>query len=275
MRIPEYISPSALGKWESSREDFYMYYLASQRPIYEPQTRAMAVGSAFDAYVKAWLHADLFGQGSNPEYALDALMDKQVDEHVRDWARDAGRHVFKCYQLTGAYAELLVELLQAEGDPQFEFTATGEAGGVPLKGKPDCRFIHASGAHVILDWKVNGYCGKRTTSPKKLYSMVRDGMLMEKPSRNDGNPHKNYKPLFFRGLTIGSHFLEDANPDWADQLAIYGWMTGEEPGTENLVARIDQIVAKPGKVVPIMRVANHRARISKALSRRGRDGSAR
>jgi len=262
MRMPDRLSPSALGKWESDREAFYVHYLASTKPIYEPQTEAMAVGSAFDAYVKAALHKDLFGEGSDPAYELDALMESQVEEHVRDWARTAGRHVFNCYKYTGAYDELLVELGQAGEPPQFEFDATGEVGGVPLKGKPDCRFIHASGAHVMLDWKVSGYCSKRTTSPKKLYAMVRDGQDMLKPSRNNGNPHKDYKPKFFKGLTIGSHYLEEANKDWADQLAIYGWMAGEEPGTVDMVARIDQITAKPADPMPLLRVANQRARIS-------------
>lgn len=259
MRVPKYISPSALGKWESSREDFYMYYLASQKPIYEPQTPAMAVGSAFDAYVKAALHRDL-GIG-DPKYSLDALMDDQVEEHVRDWARTAGRHTFNCYKYTGAYDELLVELQHAKEEPRFEFTATGVAGGVPLRGKPDCAFIHQAGAHVILDWKVSGYCSKRTTSPKKLYAMVRDGQD-GKPSRNAGNPHNGYKPKVFKGLTIGSHYLEEACPDWADQVAIYGWMTGEKPGTTNMVARIDQLACKPGDPIPTIRVANHKARIS-------------
>lgn len=261
MRIIEHLSPTALGKWEFNRENFYMRYLSPQKPPHEPQTPAMAVGSAFDAHVKSWLHHALFGENYDPKYGLDALMEDQVDEEIRDEARVAGRHVFEAYKFTGAYDELLAELGQAD-DVGFEFTATGEVGGVPIKGKPDCRFIHASGAHVILDWKVSGYYSKRTTSPKKLYARVRDGQTMLKPSRNDGNPHKGYKPLFFKGLTIGEHFLEDANPDWADQLAIYGWMTGEEPGTENLVARIDQITAKPSDP-PLLRVANQRARISK------------
>jgi len=262
MRIPKHLSPSSHGTWESDREDFYIKYLASKRPIRKPQTEPMAVGSAFDAYVKASLHADLFGQGADPVYALDALMEDQVDKEVRDWARTAGRHVFNCYRYTGAYDELLKDLQAAPEAPQFEFTVTGAPFGVPLRGKPDCRYIHESGAHVMLDWKVSGYCGQRTTSPKKLYAMVRDGQDMAKPSQNNGNPHKGYKPQFFKGLTIGSHFLEEACPDWADQLAIYGWMLGEPVGTEDMVARIDQIATKPGPSVPLLRVANQRARIS-------------
>ena len=264
MRLPKYISPSALGRWESSREDFYKKYLCEHPMPHEPQTRAMAVGSAFNAYVKAALYRTLYGseRAMKDDFNLDTLMESQVEEPIRMWARAAGRHIFDCYKYTGAFEELLAELEQAEDSPQFEFTATGVVGGVPLSGKPDCRFIHASGAHVMLDWKVNGYCSTRAVSPKKLYAMVRDGQV-GLPSRNAGNSHKGYKPKFFKGLTIGSHYLEEANPDWADQLAIYGWMAGETPGTTDMVARIDQIVSRPEKPLPLLRVANHRARISR------------
>jgi hypothetical protein len=268
MRVPKHMSPSSLGTWESDREDFYIQYLASKRPIWKPQTEPMAAGSAFDAYVKAALHRALFGVGADPVYELDALMEKQVVEGVRDWARVAGRHAFNCYKFCGAYDELLGDLRAAPEPPQFEFTVTGSPFGVPLKGKPDCRYIHGSGAHVMLDWKVSGYCSKRTTSPKKLYARVRDGQEMAKPSRNDGNPHKGYRPLFFKGLTIGEHFLEECCPDWADQLAIYGWMLGEPVGTEDMVARIDQLACKPASPVPLVRIANQRARISAGWQRR-------
>jgi len=112
MRMPKHLSPSSLGTWESDREDFYIKYLASKRPIWKPQTEPMSVGSAFDAYVKAALHRELFG-AVDPVYELDALMEAQVDEHVRDWARVAGRHAFECYKFTGAYDELLGDLRAA------------------------------------------------------------------------------------------------------------------------------------------------------------------
>ena len=258
MRKPKYLSPSALGKWEKDREAFYIQYLADVRMPREPQTEPQAVGASFDAYVKSKLAKDLFGDPG--ELGFDTLFESQVQEQVRDFALGAGKHVFDAYVFTGAYKELLTELEGSGGEPQFEFQLTGTVGGVPLLGKPDCRYIHQSGAHVMLDWKVNGYCSKYAASPAKYYSMVRDGQT-QKPSRNAGNPHKGYKPMFFKGLTIGAHFLEDANSSWADQLSIYGWMMGEEVGTEDMVARIDQIVCKPAEP-PILRIANHKARVS-------------
>jgi hypothetical protein len=179
---------------------------------------------------------------------------------MRDFAIEAGQHVFDAYCYTGAYRELLDDLAEAVEPPQFEFTLREGVRGIPLLGKPDCQY-RTKDAHVMLDWKVNGYCSKYAKSPNKLYSMVRDGQD-QKPSRNAGNPHKGYIPMEYNGLTIGSHYLEAANESWADQLAIYGWMMGEQIGDESMVARIDQIVAKPHKDGPILRVANHKARIS-------------
>ena len=263
MRMPNYISPSSLTTWEIDREEFYKKYLCECRMPRDPQTPAMSVGSAFDAYVKAALWRELFGGfRQSDDYSLDALMESQVEAHVRDWARNAGRHVFDCYKYTGAYDELLGELRQATDVPRFEFTATGTVAGVPVSGKPDCCYTHQSGALVMLDWKVNGYCSKRAVSPKKLHVMCRDGQEMKRPSLRNGKPHKNYQPKFFKGLTIGSHCLAQANPSWADQLAIYGWMAGVPVGSEEMVSCIDQIVAKPAEFLPTLRVAQHRARIS-------------
>lgn len=261
MRKPKYISPSALTIWEKDREAFYTKYLADVRTPREPQTEPQAVGSAFDAYVKSNLATDLFGNGVKPELDFTALFESQVESPVRRFAIDAGLHVFNAYCFSGSYIELLDELLAAGSEPQFEFQLTGTVGGVPLLGKPDCRYIHSEGAHVMLDWKVNGYCSKYAASPAKYYAMVRDGQVQPKPSRNAGNNHKGYKEIEFQGVNIGEHFLEDAKPEWADQLSIYGWMMGEEVGTENMVARIDQIVCKPSEP-PLLRVANHKARVS-------------
>ena len=64
-------------------------------------------------------------------------------------------------------------------------------------------------------------------------------------------------------------YMESVSIDWADQLAMYGWMMGEEIGNEDVIVCIDQIVAKAaGKQGlksgdPLLRIANHRTRVSK------------
>ncbi len=263
MRIPKYLSPSSLSLWESDREEFYLKHLAEVRAPRLPQKNYMAVGSAFDAYVKSALHAALFGPSA--EFEFDAIFTKQVEEQNRDFCRLAGLHVYECYKLSGAYDDLLCDLEKSQSDPQFEFRLDKEVEGVPLMGKPDCRYTHESGASIILDFKVNGYCSKYGATPYKYYSMIRDGWneLTAKPSRACSQAHKGYKPIIHCGIEIGSHYLEDTSKDWADQLAIYSWMLGEPVGGENTIICMDQIASKYREdKTPLLRIANHRCRIS-------------
>jgi len=266
MRMPSYLSPSQISLWDSNRDEYYLQHLANVRVERIPQAIYMAIGSAFDAYVKAALHGAIFGEGANPEYEFEALFESQVEPQNRDWGRVNGQYVFQCYQQCGAYNELLKLLKESSYAPQFEFKITGTVNEVPLLGKPDLRFVHAGGAHVILDWKCNGYCSKSATSPCKNYRLVRDTWdeTIAKPSRGANQSHKNYTPIQWKGVEIHSGWLEESSEDWANQLAIYSWMLGEELGAEEVIVCIDQIVAKPRDTgTPLLRVANHRARISK------------
>ena len=61
MRIPKSLSYSSLSLWEKDIDEFYAKYLSDHAAPRLPQTPPMAVGSAFDAEVKAALHAALFG----------------------------------------------------------------------------------------------------------------------------------------------------------------------------------------------------------------------
>ena len=265
MRIPTYLSPSSLAMFEKSPEEWYLQRGSEIRAPRFPQTRPMSIGSSFDAYVKSTMYENLFGTGVDPRFEFDKIFTDQVEEHNRDWAKEHGKYVFECYKQCGAYAELLELLQQSQYSPEFEFTATGTISGVPLLGKPDLRFVHASGAHVILDWKVSGYCSKTPTSPCKNYRLVRDcwNVATAKATRGAGTAHKNYQPITWKGVEIHSGWLEDANPDWSDQLAIYAWMLGEPVGNQDVVVCIDQLCGKPiGGERPLLRVANHRARIS-------------
>ena len=265
MRRPEYLSPSQIAMFEKNPEEWYLMHGCEVRASKLPQTKPMSIGSSFDAYVKSEMYANLFGSNSDPRFEFDAIFTNQVEGHNRDWALDNGKYVFECYKSCGAYQELLDLLKQSKYAPQFEFTAKGTINDIPLLGKPDLRFVHPSGAHVILDWKVSGYCSKSPTSPCKNYRLVRDcwGEATAKATRGNGQPHKNYDKIIWKGVEIHSGWLEEASPDWADQLAIYSWMLGEPVGNQDVVVCIDQITAKPiGIDKPLLRVANNRARIS-------------
>lgn len=268
MRKPKAISPSAFMLWEKDPKEYALRHLVDHRPPRTAQELPASVGSSFDAWVKSALHAALFGPGHDPKYAFEALFESQVEAHNRDPAHAYGLRCFDNYVHTGAYDELLELMQGAKEAPQFEFDAAAVVQGVPISGKPDCRFVHETGVHFILDWKVKGYCSKWGASPSKNYRLCRDGLEWPKPSRSHGKSHKGYKPVDFHGVEINEHHMETGNSEWAIQLGMYGWMMGEEVGDEAVVVAIDEIVSKSRQKEdppqpPLLRIANHRCRIGK------------
>lgn len=253
IRIPKFLSPTSVKIYEKNVEEFATKYLLQNRPPREPQTEPMSVGSAFDAYVKSDLYYGVYGNyGSDNEYGKEAIFETQVSPHVRDFAKKAGQHCYDVYKRVGALAALKQELATAIAPPRFEFDLTDEIRGVPLLGKPDIYFLNEHGARCVYDWKVNGYCSWRNTSPMKGYVVCRD---------QDGNikSHKDCIPTRHKGVLINAYFfLEDCNKEWADQLAIYSWLLGEEIGSEQVVFGIDQLTGPKDK----LRVSTHRLRIS-------------
>lgn len=256
----QYLSPTSIAKWHENPDEFYLWYLAPVRPPKIPQTQPMAVGSAFDAFVKSYLYESLIGK--NPQFERTTLFEAQVESHNRDGAFKAGEYCFKEYLKSGALADLMIELQSAVGEPRFEIEVKGVINGyregvsitregVMLLGKPDVFFINSQGAHVILDWKVNGYYSDHGASPMSGYVKIRND------PKNSGC-HKDCWPMMHNGILInGGQYLENLNADWARQLSIYGWVCGCQVGEEIIVA-IDQLACRGG----LIRVANHRLRVS-------------
>lgn len=292
MRKPDAISPSAFMQWEKDPDEYALKYLTEPKPPRMPQPLAASVGSSFDAYVKHQLHGVLFGYGSDPQFEFDTLFESQVESHNRDEAREMGKRAFYDYMHTGSYDELLLLMQGAQEAPQFEFDAELVIDGVPIMGKPDCRFVDMRGNHIILDWKVKGYCSKYGASPTKGYRMCRDGRDWEKrnitkrqraklkeaeesgktvtiqgkQSTSNGKTHDLYLPFNLNGVEVNMGFLETCNAEYATQLSIYGWIMGEEVGDEEVIVCIDEIVGKyMDGDPPLLRVANHRARVSKGF----------
>ncbi len=282
MRKRDYVSPTALKIWQTDPEAYYNQYLAEAKLPRELQTPAMSVGSAFDAFVKSYLHQEIYGANHKDSaiYDLDRIFEAQVEPQNRDAAREQGSYVFSAYKDSGALADLMYELDKAAAPPRFEMEIRGVVtyqgqqilqsktmsyGEVILLGKPDIYFINGEGAHVVLDWKVNGFFGKGNTSPMAGFRLVRDCHF---PTKNHGQSHKDYFPTKFKGMEIDAgSFLEQRNADWAAQLATYGWLLGEPVGAEIIVA-IDQIVCSPlntpaGCKFPYLRIAHHRTRVGR------------
>jgi len=266
MRKPTYLSHSSLALWDKDKEEFYIRHLAETRAPRIAQEIYMSVGGSFDAYAKSALHERLFGKGTDPQFEFQTIFEKQVEPHNRDFALDTGKYIFDCYVLTGAFDELLTMLQKSKELPRFEFEVRGEIKGVPIVGKPDCRFIHECGVHVILDWKVKGFCSKYGASPSKNYRLCRDGYgAPHKPSRSHNKAHECYVPYDHHGFEINEFYLEAGNNEYADQLCLYGWLLGEQIGDEEVVCCIDEIVSKyMPEGNPLLRVAQHRARVSNA-----------
>ena len=258
MRMPTALSYSGLAQFETNRAEFYLKYLAECRPARQKQEAPASVGSSFDAFVKAQFQHDLGLKKFDDEFA--ALFEAQVEPHNRDQALENGRYVFECYKLSGVYEQVLAELENAKETPRFEFEVREVIGGVPFIGKPDLRWVSAGGAHIVHDFKVNGFFSKSGTSPTKGYMRCRDGYTGT-PSRTHGNSHKLHIPAAFKDILIDASPMERNNPDWADQLSLYGFALGEQVGAENVVLSINQIVGKPTGGFPKLRIAEFRARV--------------
>lgn len=267
MRRPAYLSPTSLTIFNEDKIRYYLLYLADTKCPRDPQTEPMAIGSSFDAYVKNYLHEKLFGAGNDPRFDLRTLFEAQVEPGCRDKAWVAGKYVFDLYKQSGALTDMMVELNASVTTPRFEFDLMGivdhkregvekELGGVPLLGKPDLFYTNKNNARVIHDWKVNGYYSKTGASPKSGYVRLRE---VGKPY----SAHKNAMPMMCKGILINvAQTMDMVAVDWAQQLAVYMWLCGEDVGTQDCIASIDQIVCRPGGVMPAIRFAEHRCKVS-------------
>lgn len=271
MRQVQYLSPTAISKFQEDPETYYLEYLADVKAPRLPQTMPMSIGSSFDAHVKSHLHEALFGKNHDPKFELTTLFEAQVEPQNRSWARDHGQHAFELYKRSGALSDLLIDLQHATNEPRFELDIKGTVGGrrdngeyqhfegLILNGKPDVFYINRHGCHVILDWKVNGWCSRSNVSPMKGYVRLRQttGTLVT-------TQHKDCMLLPHKGSLINHGMcLEDGDKSWAAQLSIYSWLCGCEIGSD-FIAAIDQFACKPsGEKYPTVRIAEHRLLVSK------------
>lgn len=261
-RVPKFISPSSLGRWEDRREEFYERYITPVLREKEPQVNYMAVGSAFDAYVKSSIHSAIFGDAATKgsPFEFETLFEKQVEPHVRDEVLKRSTFLWDKYRSLGAYANLLTDIVDSPYAPEMEFKVTKEINGVPIMGYPDLRYITRQLVHVIADFKVNGSFSKHGVSPVQGYKRAlsfakKDGSIKEEV-------HKKFVPKQFKDVVISENCLGDFERDWATQLTIYAWCMGETPGHEDFVVRMEQIACRPNRNELNVKVATHMSQIS-------------
>lgn len=257
MKTVQYLSPSSIAKYNENPDEFYMKYLSDKAPPKDKQTAPMSVGSSFDAYVKSYLHDQLFGK-TDPRFEFQTLFEAQVEPHVRAQALIDGKKCFEAYKATGALNDLMIMLSKASNTPRFEFDLRGvveghregvqlQFGNVVLLGKPDVHFISKEGVDVILDWKVNGFYSQ--ASPTKGYIKLRP----------EGTRHKEAFVQWDRDIEVNmAHTLDQTREEWAAQLAIYGWLLGMKVGSRFVVA-IDQLACRKDRDI---RIAEHRAYVN-------------
>jgi hypothetical protein len=288
----DYISPSRLMMYEADKDAFYVNYLSTVRHLREPQNYHMAIGSAFDAYVKAYLHERIFGKGYDPKYDLLTLFETQVEPAHRVFCWEHGKYLFEQYKKYGVLSDLLSEIMRGS-DPRFEVEIKGVIGGTRestishvgpldklshaehaqedsmiLLGRPDVCFRTAARTLVVLDFKVNGYFS--VASPKSGYIRLRPSSLRQRMVGTH---------MMVDGIVVNIEYpLETVEKSWATQLSIYGWLCGEPIGSQFITA-IDQICGMgidgdPNKKLlykaggnperPEIKIAEHRCQIGKA-----------
>jgi hypothetical protein len=239
LRQLDYLSPSSLKDFESDPDRFYLERIAPVRQERYPQTEAMAVGSAFDAYIKARL-AQLFKNKLTNEFGeplesdmfdyddcgVPVMLFKSVEEQNWNFAVNAGKVVFEAYKQSYACKDLGARLHKARSlhmESTCQKVIEIDGIGVPILGKPDLAYIDEQGRRIILDWKVNGFCGTSTTRPVAGHIAHKKAVLMDCL----GFIHNVDMPKGFKA--------------YKEQLTTYDWLLGGDP-REKLYGAIDQLV---------------------------------
>ena len=242
----------------SDRERYYLQYLSDNK-VRDPQTPAMAMGSAVDARIKAYLYPRYVGDG-DPAFEFDTLFASQVEPHNRDELLAKSKIVFKAYVESGALRRLC-DILDRSTNVRMEYRLEGDLFGVPFCGYPDLS-CDLDGEPVIFDYKVNGYYSKAGIGPKKYYSWIEAGFNETgKPIRGNKQAHKDALIRHQSGVEYcANHGFEEIDEKWAFQMMSYHFMNGVPYDQRPLIA-IEQFSCQPNKI----RIASLRGMVSAAF----------
>jgi hypothetical protein len=263
MRDLKHVSPSMVMTYEQSEEEFYLRYRADSRPPRDPQTLPMAIGSAFDAYVKAYLLEKFWDQKDQ----FERIFKSQVEEPMQALALQFGGAYFDIYREQGGLADMVILLQRNSIKPLVELDIRREinfAGAlVPVICKPDLAGIASPKGlqNLALDTNASSLtCSDDFKSigdrPQNATRLVHDWKV------NKGSPKPGYVKSLpsgashrgtlvindtISGIPLATHF--GAGAIWDDQLSFYGICCFGTEGAENtranepfgFIGSIDQI----------------------------------
>ena len=228
------------------RANFYLTYLAANKPPRTPSTIPMALGSYFDCRVKDQILLDVIGQPS----LFSSEMMASVDINLRDEVTPHGERVWQLYKNVGAWKWLKKLLIQST-DIETEKMKSGKVRDLELRGIPDLIF-KIDEQWVIFDWKVNGYFAQGNgQSPCKYYSK-----LLETAGKN-----KTHRDALITNPKLRlntNHTLNESDTTWATQLATYAMLMGLE---DSFIAMIDQLTFVNGSAGKELRCGQFRMRV--------------
>lgn len=252
-----YISPSTYNVMIRCEYEAWIRKCSGIPYMSTDESKSMAVGTSFDAYVKAEI-AYLLGKVKESKNLLSSLL-SGINEKNLDCI-PIGKKLFDRYSYEGCIRRLMDDgLTDIELSSKKEILGTKvkgiekTIGSVPVFCKPDAVIrtaVHLSQYGTTfsdkervlpVDWKVNGALSKTGQSPKP-------GYLRKIVNGFDEGRHDRY------GIP-----LEEIDQDWANQLTFYSWINGNEE-IEDYPVAIEQIAVR-GETIAF---ASFRTYVSKA-----------
>lgn len=208
----EYISYTSLSQWEACQHSFYQQRLSGLTLPGIEQTPQMAVGNAFDSFIKAEISRRIH---KGDDAVLFAKLIQTMDNKHASLI-PIGKNTYEAYVKTGFLDNLLREGLDnVEIDKKVTLP-----NGVRVYIKPD-----AVKGDIPHDWKTSGYGATRNYSPKPGYDLYI-------------SPYGDVK-------TGDPMYMEHVNEDWAKQLCLYYWGLTEDVTPRKFNGSIDLILYTP------------------------------
>ena len=162
--MKKFLSPSCIGSYFRDWDGWYDRYIL--RMPSEPQSPAMGLGSAFDAFVK-WGIVERLGKGrcEFPYDSLEECYEDQVAKHLDIEA--VAKEIYDDYVDKGMMRRLFNrrrdgKLVHAKMEClTLADVKLSDGTVVTIGGYPDAILTYENGKRYILDWKINGYFSKR------------------------------------------------------------------------------------------------------------------